>query len=120
MNKNTLNLGKFALVLSLISLGGLMSSCDDDGGTTTPNARTVDRSLLTDKIWYIDGQEAHEFKSDGTYNDDETWSWFDTGDSLMINSRNLGTYTFYFDYIETNEMKGGTSIDLTRVYTTSP
>ncbi|MGB1037804.1 MAG: hypothetical protein ACPGYY_04095 [Bacteroidia bacterium] len=111
---------KTLLILSIFTLGVLLQSCggDEDGGTTP--SKTVDRSQLTDKLWYYNGEEWGYFDSDGTYNDDETWRWFPTGDSLEITSTSLGVYTMYFDYIEADEMKAGHSIDLTTIYTTTP
>ncbi len=94
--KNTL------VLIALFAFGAFLQSCggDDDEGTTP--TRTVDRSQLTDKDWYRDGGVAFKFDSDGTYNLDGTWEWFETGDSLQVQSPSLGTFELYFEYLEAN------------------
>lgn len=103
-NPLKITLNKSLFILSLLVVGATFFACNSDD-ITTPTARTVDRSQLTDKQWYRDGEKWYYFDSDGTMNPKGTWEWYATGNSLAITSNSLGKYNLYFEYIEANEMK---------------
>ena len=119
-NPLKIKLNKSLFILSLLVVGATFFACNPDE-ETTPTARTVDRSQLTDKQWYRDGEKWFYFDSDGTMDPEGTCEWYATGDSLKVNSSLLGVYDLHFDYIAENEAKFGEKPLSSRVvYTTTP
>jgi len=117
-NVRTMTMNKTLLVLIGLTLGAFLQACgtDDIPAVTSP-AKTVNKSLLYDKDWNYDGQTWHVFSTDGTWNGNGTWKWLNNSDSMEVNDDILGTSVIYFQYIEANEMKCGSSTAGGVVYT---
>jgi hypothetical protein len=110
-------MNKTLLLLMGLVLGAFLQACGPD--EVVEPAKTVNKALLYDKKWYLDGNWAHTFYSDGKYSVDGTWRWLNDSDSMEIIEPGLGTYVYYFDYITKTEMKAGTRSSRS-IFTTTP
>lgn len=79
----TIRLMAFVLVF-----GFSLSSCKKDetsSTSTTPAAKTLNKSTLTPKKWYSEGSSIiHDFKAGGAYASSGSWAWVGTSDTMQI------------------------------------
>lgn len=111
-------MNKTLLLLMGLVLGAFLQACGTDEDVEP--AKTVNKALLTDKWWYLNGGKSHFFNSNGEYNTrGGSWRWLNNSDSIEIVDPTLTTYVFYFDYITETEMKAGTRSSRS-IFTTTP
>ncbi len=92
------------LLIGLV-LGAFLQACGPDEVEPT---KTVNKALLTDKWWYLNGGKYHLFSSNGDYNTSGgTWRWLNESDSMEVLEPGSPKRIYYFDYITETEMKCG-------------
>ena len=105
------------LLIGLV-LGAFLQACGPD--EVVEPAKTVNKALLTDKNWYLNGDDFHYFHSSGKYNSDGTWRWLNDSDSIEITEPAFPVIIYDFEYITETEMKMGDATSGYLIYTTTP
>jgi hypothetical protein len=110
-------MNKTLLLLMGLVLGAFLQACGPD---EVEPAKTVNKDLLTDKNWYLNGADYHYFHSSGKYNSNGTWRWLNESDSMEILDPGSPRSVYYFEYITETEMKCGSKSGGPLVYTSTP
>ena len=111
-------MNKTLLLLIGLVLGAFLQACGPD--EEVEPAKTVNKDLLTDKNWYLNGADYHYFHSSGKYNSNGTWRWLNESDSMEILDPGSPRSVYYFEYITETEMKCGSKSGGPLVYTSTP
>jgi hypothetical protein len=99
------------LVLGLSTV--LFTSCGTDEGpgttpTPTTTTKTLDKSKLVDKGWYVEGSSSprHTFHSDGKHGSlGGSWKWLNDSDSMeIIQTAGDIPAVVYFEFATDTEM----------------
>jgi hypothetical protein len=97
----------FAISLFMLTLA--LVNCKDESTDDPTPAKTLNKSLLTDKYWVCEGVTDHYFRSDGKYCNPSgtvetgTWQWLNNSDSLEVVDF-TGRYVWYVKYCTETEM----------------
>lgn len=109
LNKKQI-MSKKLIAITLLALSFVLVNCKDKSGDDPEPAKTLNKSLLTNKNWVCEGITSHYFRSDGIYCNSDgtmefgTWKWLNNSDSLEINKDGIGRYVWYVKYCTETEM----------------
>jgi hypothetical protein len=89
-----MKLYKKVVAISLVALTLALVNCKDKTDDTTEPAKTLNKSLITNKYWKTTTGLPldHYFKNDGTYcypdgqTSQGTWKWLNNSDTMEINT----------------------------------
>jgi hypothetical protein len=95
----------FKIVLAAVSLLFVLHACKDKTTTEPTPAKTLNKALLYNKVWYAQSGHKHEFKDGGIYKTGVTWKWLNNSDSMAIKPSEFETEKeWYFKYCTATEM----------------
>lgn len=102
-------MSKKIIAIALIALSHALVNCKDNSTTDPEPAKTLNKSLITDKYW-SDGSSGFYLRKDGKSCGTDgvdvfgTWQWLNNSDSLEIIDFGTGTEIWYIKYCTEAEM----------------
>jgi hypothetical protein len=109
-----MKLYKKVVALSLVALTLALVNCKDKTDDTTEPAKTLNKSLITNKYWKTTSGTvlSHYFRSDGKYclpdgiNVEGTWNWINNSDTMLIDEpTTTGKVKWIAEYCTETELK---------------
>ena len=106
---------KKILAITLLALNFALVNCKDNSTTDPEPAKTLNKSLMTDKYW-VSSQTSFYFRSDGKYCGPDgikefgTWQWLNNSDSLEIIKTSSGRIVWYVKYCTEKELSAKNGI----------
>ena len=97
----------FKIVLAAASLLFVLHACKDKTTTEPTPAKTLNKELMYNKVWYAESKHKHEFKDNGVYKGPGgTWQWLNNSDSMLIKPSEFETEKkWYFKSCTAHEME---------------
>jgi hypothetical protein len=104
--ENKINMKNFKIVLAAVSFLFVLHACKEKTTTEPTPAKTLNKALLYNKVWYAQSGHKHEFKDNGVYKGPGgTWQWMNNSDSMLIKPSEFETEKiWYFKYCTATEM----------------
>jgi hypothetical protein len=109
-----MKLYKKVVAISLVALTLALVNCKDKTDDTTEPAKTLNKSLITNKYWKTTSGIvlSHYFRSDGKYclpdgiNVEGTWNWINNSDTMLIDEPAIsGKVKWIAEYCTETELK---------------